>query len=275
VSCNVSGLFVYPIKGCGGVSVQSASVVSRGLAHDRRYMLVDPGGAFITQREEPSLARVQMAIAGDVLEASSSEGVCTMPLAPVSGQEMSVTVWDDTVTAWTQDPAVDAYFSAYLRRPVRLVYMPNSTHRVVDPKYAGPTDITSFSDGFPLLVISEASLAELNERLAVPVPMNRFRPNVVLGGATPFQEDEHSAFEAGGLAFRIVKACSRCVVVTTDQATGEVGKEPLATLATYRKQGNKVMFGQNVLVQREGSLHVGDPVTWGARVTLGPAGSAS
>jgi hypothetical protein len=226
-------------------------------------MLVDASGSFITQREEPRLALVQLAMVGEALQITSAEGTIATPLVPSSGQPLPVTVWDDNVTAWAVDAAADEYFSSYLRCPVRLVYMPDTTRRMVDPTYAGPSDITSFSDGFPLLVVSEASLADLNGRLASKVPMNRFRPNVVLGGARAFQEDAHSAFEAGEASFRIVKPCSRCVVVTTDQTTAEVGKEPLATLASYRKQGSKVMFGQNVLVHTEGTLRVGDAVTWG------------
>jgi len=158
------------------------------------------------------------------------------------------------------DGGAGEWFTRLLGVRSQLVYMPDDVVRPVDPTYGVSTDRVSFADGFPFLLISQESLDDLNRRLAVPLPMNRFRPNLVVSGCAPFAEDGWPGFAAGGVEFRVVKPCARCVITTTDQATGERGREPLRTLATYRNVGGKVMFGQNVIHRGTGSLELGNRV---------------
>jgi hypothetical protein len=155
----------------------------------------------------------------------------------------------------------DDWFSDQLGMPCRLVYMPDTTRRQVDGRYANNKEITSFSDAFPLLIIGQASLDELNSRLPVALPMNRFRPNIVFTGGTPYQEDAMKQFEIAGISFYGVKPCSRCVITTIDQQTAGKAKEPLKTLHTYRQRNNNVYFGQNLLFRGAGTVKVGDTIT--------------
>jgi uncharacterized protein YcbX len=179
-----------------------------------------------------------------------------VPFTPTGGL-CSVTVWDDTCEAQYVDKNADAWFSRMLSLPCRLVYMPDKTQRKVDPNYAYGEEITSFSDGFPLLLIGQASLDDLNTRLEYPLTMERFRPNIVFTGGTPFQEDEMKEFQIGGITFYGVKPCARCVVTTIDPDKGEKGKEPLKTLSTYRQRDNKLYFGLNCLCDGRGRISIG------------------
>ena len=183
------------------------------------------------------------------------------PLHPTPVVATQVTVWDDTVSAsWVGESAA-SWFTEFLGTPCSLVHMAEDVLRPADPAYAPSGARVSFADGFPFLLISEESLADLNSRLGQALPMNRFRPNLVVSGGQAFAEDGWDRIEIGGIRLRVVKPCGRCVVTTTDQATGERGQEPLRTLATYRRQGGEVMFGQNVVHENTGRLKVGDPVT--------------
>jgi uncharacterized protein YcbX len=245
-------IYVYPIKGLGGVRVQQAVAEPRGLRYDRRWMLVDAQGVFLTQREHHNLALLQCALTGDELVVRHKNGggqALHLPLNPGTGHDrMQVRVWDDVVPAVPVGHGADQFFSTHVKMPVRLVYMPDDSRRAVDPHYA-PDDIVSFADGYPYLLIGQASLDDLNARLALPLPMNRFRPNLVFSGGTPYQEDTFKDFKIGTVAFRGLKPCARCVVTTIDQQTAALGKEPLRTLATYRKDGNKINFGMNCVLQ--------------------------
>jgi uncharacterized protein YcbX len=170
-----------------------------------------------------------------------------------------VAIWKDQCVAVAAGAEADAWFTALLGTPCRLVTMPSSTVRQVDLGYAEPGDPVGFADGFPFLLISQGSLDELNRRLEHPVPMDRFRPNIVVDGCEPHAEDGWSRVTIGEISFRVVKPCARCVITTTDQQTGERGREPLRTLATYRRVGNKVLFGQNLIHDGVGAVRVGDP----------------
>jgi uncharacterized protein YcbX len=183
------------------------------------------------------------------------------PLHPKDTVATSVTVWDDTCPAtWVGDRAA-RWFSEFLSHSCNLVHMADQVVRPADLAFAPAGVRVSFADASPFLVISEESLADLNGRLTDPLPMNRFRPNLVVAGAgEPFAEDAWRSAEIGGVRLRIVKPCDRCVVTTTDQATAERGKEPLRTLSTYRKVGGQVMFGQNAVHENTGRLRVNDPV---------------
>lgn len=254
----LSGLGVYPVKSCAGVELARARVELRGLEHDRRFMLVDDAGVFVTQREEGVLARARASVAGGLLRVTA-EGrpPLELPAQPEHGRRTSVRIWDDQTEGLEQAEG-SAWFSQLVGRSLRLVFMPRDVRRPVDPRYAGPADVVGFADGFPLLLISEASLAELERRLGRAVEMRRFRPNLVVRGTDPHAEDGWRRFRIGQLGFRAVKPCSRCTIPLRDPDTGELGKEPLATLATYRRQDGKVMFGVNVVPDGEGEIALGD-----------------
>ncbi len=258
---HLTGLHVYPIKSAGGSTVEEWEVDGFGLRHDRRWMVIDQQGRLITQRGQPRLALVRPAIEGDTLRITAPDmPVLELPLHPEPSVTTTAVVWHDACEAvWTGERPT-AWFSAALGTPCSLVYMPEDTIRPADPAFAPPGVRVSFADAFPFLLISEESLADLNARLQRPIPMNRFRPNLVIRGGSPYVEDSLDAFRLGGIAFRVVKPCDRCVVTTTDQETTERGVEPLRTLATFRKVGGEVMFGQNVVHLGTGRLSVGAPL---------------
>ena len=170
-------------------------------------------------------------------------------------------VWEDRCRGQWVSIQADQWFSDMLQISCRLIYMPDTTHRRVDGRYASNKEIVSFADGYPLLLIGQASLDDLNQRLPSPVPMNRFRPNMVFTGGTPYQEDEFKQFKLAGISFFGVKRCARCVITTIDQDTIARSKEPLRTLNEYRKENNKIYFGQNLLFQGTGLISIGDPIT--------------
>jgi uncharacterized protein len=260
----VSELYIYPIKSLGGIALNTATLTDRGFEHDRRWMLVDANNQFLSQREVNAMAllKVQLTEQGLLVQNSSVPGAeLLIPFEPETTDTFTVTVWSNHCRACRVSDAADAWFSKQLGLPCKLVYMPESTHRFVDSRYAHHKEITSFSDAFPLLLIGQASLDELNSRLSTPVPMNRFRPNIVFTGGTAYLEDSMKEFAINGIAFFGVKPCSRCVITTIDQQTGEKAKEPLKTLSAYRMKNNKTYFGQNLLYQGTGTVSVGDTIT--------------
>lgn len=257
----VSELYIYPIKSLGGIALEKATLVTRGFEYDRRWMLVDANNEFITQREVNNMALLKVQLAENGLRISNiskPDEELLVPFEPtVEGTEM-VTVWSNRCRAQRVSNEVDAWFSKQLGFPCKLFYMPDTTRRFVDGRYAHNKEITSFTDGYPLLLIGQASLNDLNSRLADPLPMNRFRPNIVFTGGTPFQEDYMKHFDINGITFFGVKPCARCVMTTINQQTAEKAKEPLKTLSTYRLKRNKVLFGQNLLHQGSGIISIGD-----------------
>lgn len=258
----VSGLFIYPIKSLGGIPVLSAQVTDRGLRFDRRWMLVNADHGFITQRTVPSMALIRVNLSADGLEIRSRlhPNILLVPYEPEGGAFADVYVWEDTCRGQFVSAEADAWFSAALGITCRLVYMPEETRRITDPNYAPEGGITSFADAFPFLLIGEGSLDDLNHRLEQPVPMDRFRPNIVFSGGGPFFEDSMQEFFIRNIRFRGVKLCARCPIPTIDQETAERGKEPLRTLARYRMANNKVYFGQNLIHSGLGEIAVGDPI---------------
>jgi uncharacterized protein YcbX len=257
----ISHLYIYPIKSLGGISLTSVQLIERGLDHDRRWMLVDEQGIFLTQRNFAAMALLKTSIRdGQLIITDQRDNMnpLALDLRPTGKATLKVDIWGDVCDAVHVSLAADQWFSERLNRGVRLVYMPDDSLRKVDTDYAMHEEITSFSDGYPILMIGQASLDDLNSRLKVPVPMDRFRPNIVFTGGTPYQEDEMKHFQISGMDFYGVKPCGRCVVTTIDQNTAVGGKEPLSTLASYRTVGNKVNFGQNILHKGSGVLAVGD-----------------
>lgn len=237
----------YPIKSCRGIAATEAWVGPRGIEHDRRFMIVDAERRFISQREEARLALVCVSLEDEVL-CLEAPGVMPleMPARIDEGERCAVTVWQSTVDALTYAPASE-WMTRYLGRDASVVYMPDDVRREVNPAYARPGDIVSFADGYPLLLTTEASLCDLNARLEEPVPMSRFRPNVVIDGDSPWVEDSFSRISIGDARFRVTKPCDRCVVITIDPSTGVAHKEPLRTLSTFRRRDNKVLFGVNLV----------------------------
>ena len=256
----ISQLIIYPIKSLGGISLDRAQVTDRGFQHDRRWMLVNEDNGFITQRTVPSMALIHVAVGVNGLHVTSRLHPSTLfvPLDNRLPEFADVYIWEDTCKAQFVSHEADAWFTAALQIPCRLVYMPDTTARATDPEYAPEGSITSFADAFPFLLIGQASLDELNSRLELALPMDRFRPNIVFTGGSPYQEDELKEFSVRDIRFRGVKLCARCPIPTIDQATAERGKEPLRTLAQYRSWNNKVYFGQNLIHQGMGEIAVGD-----------------
>lgn len=286
---HISEINIYPIKSLKGISVGSSLVEERGLQHDRRWMLTTPDGMFFTQREFPVMALIAVEVTSDGLQVTSeAAGKMGIPFEPDKGGRKSVQVWQSVCEGLVYNGEVSEWFSDAIGTDCRLVYMPDNTRRSVNPRFNKGDDVVSFADGYPFMVLGEASLADLNEKLAKnaekkdasgtlavqSLPMNRFRPNLVVSDAKAFGEDEWEKVRIGDAIFRATKPCERCVVTTVDQARGEfAGKEPLKTLASYRRamdvipdryelldvKGTAVLFGQNLIGESiGGTVRVGD-----------------
>lgn len=257
----LSAIHIYPVKSLGAITLQSARVEARGLRHDRRFLLVNPNGDFLTQRELPQMARLQTRILGEELEIENANGTTLQVPLSSSGARLPVQIWGDSVEAVAVGQAADAWFSEALKTRCRLVWMPDDSERRIDQNYARAGEITSFADGFPALLTSESSLADLNQRLDAPVRANRFRANLEVAGAAPWEEDGWKRFRIGEVEWENLKPCARCVITTIDPQLGaRDGLEPLRTLATFRKRAGGVMFGSNLVARSFGRVQVGDRV---------------
>ena len=260
----VSQLFIFPIKSLGGIPVSSAVVTDRGFEHDRRWMLVNPQNRGLTQREFPQMARLQPSIGERGLTVSSLDQPAEGVLVPFDGEEgqEKVTIWNATCEAYRVGTSVDEWFSEQLGTRCHLVFMPDATRRPVDTTsgYAPAGKLTSFADAYPFMMLSEASLSDLNKRLPSPVSVLRFRPNIVFSGGSPYQEDEIEKFRIGDVRFTGLENCARCQVPNVDPDSGipDARKEPLRTLAKYRTQGKKINLGRNVVHTGTGTVRVGD-----------------
>lgn len=260
----LTDLIVYPLKSAAGSHVASAEVDACGFRRDRRWMVVTRDGRFVTQREVPRMCLLRPTIEGDTmrLDAPGMPSL-DLPLAPTAEQmpeQRRVTIWDDEPLARVAPAEANRWISEFYGAPHQLVYLPEEDARQVDPQYAQPGDKVGFADGYPFLLANESSLDDLNTRLDEPLPMNRFRPNLVLRSDHPWEEDHWRLLQIGQIRFNLVKPCARCPITTVDQDNGRTAKEPLKTLATFRRVGNKVMFGQNLTHDGRGWLNVGDVV---------------
>ncbi|MFV2059937.1 MAG: MOSC domain-containing protein [Gammaproteobacteria bacterium] len=265
----VSELALYPVKSCAQITVNATRVDNFGLQNDRRWMVVDQQGKYITQRQQSRMCLIQVELIKT--ESSNSKHDYSIRLTapdmpalnvviPGSPTSLKVKIWHDNCNAFDCGPEAAQWLSRFLMVPCQLVFFPENEIRQVDVNFADAGDRTAFSDGFPLLLISEASLDNLNSKLDVAIPMKRFRPNIVVTGCNPFDEDNWKMLRIGELLLRVVKPCSRCVIPSIDTETGERGNEPTKTLLTFRKHNTKIFFGQNVIASNPGNIAVGDTV---------------
>ena len=263
---SVASVHIYPLKGCRAIDLGESLVEPWGLAGDRRWLLVDSDYRFFSQREHASMARLVVTYGpGDGITVTSDGFAPLWVATPGPAAEMlKVSVWRSTVLAAAAGPSADAWFSAYLGEPARLVYLDDPTRRAVDPEFGETGDVVNFADGYPLLATNTGSLDQLGDWLEAAgerrVPMNRFRPNVVLTGFEPWAEDGWRRIRIGSVSFRVAKPCGRCIVTTTDQVTGQRGTQPLKMLGARRRFGQSLVFGQNLIPDSPGLIRVGDPV---------------
>ncbi len=255
---SVKSLHIYPVKSLGGVSLNRAHVDFTGFQHDRRWMLIDEHGVFQTQRQLTAMAQFSCTPLSAGFAVQFGDSSLEIPWETKKGKLLKTKVWSDFVQALNPSDEMDSWFSERLQKKCRLVYMPASSKRPVDVNYAA--GITSLSDGFPYLVTNQNSLTDLNARLNTPIPMDRFRPNVVVQQLPAFSEDAIQHLKCGAVTFDLVKRCARCVVITTNQETGVRDKEPMVALASYRTFEGKVLFGVNAMALGTGTVHVGDTV---------------
>lgn len=255
----VASLIYYPIKACRGFEVESACISRMGLEDDRRMMVVTPEGEFLTQREFPRLAWVTPKLMNGVLELSAPDYESIQLGIQTSGTPWFVNIWKSkNVHAIDQGEEAAGWFSDWLGTEVRLVHIADGYKRLVNESYAVKADDhTGFADGYPILLASEEGLQDLNAHLQSPIPMNRFRPNIVVKGCQAFEEDTWNRIRLGDVELAVVKPCARCVVTTIDKETLEQSKEPLKTLGKYRKHELGAIFGQNVIPLRGGSIRLG------------------
>lgn len=248
----VTAINIYPVKSCRGIALDRATVEVTGFTHDRQWMIVRPDGRFVTQREEPRLALITTAIADGRLQLHAPEVGAFAIALDHGGAAVEVTCWKHQCAAFDAGDEAARWLEAHLRQSMRLVRFDLARKRVADPKWTGDIEaLNQFSDGFPYLIVSQASLDHLNGRLPQPLPMNRFRPNIVLDGLPAYGEDEVHEFSGGGIRLRAVKDCTRCAITTTDQDKGQRdGEEPLRALRDYRlsRELKGVLFGQNIIL---------------------------
>ena len=256
----LSGISIYPVKSLAGVELSTVTIDGFGPAGDRRWLVTNAAGRFLTQREHPGMALLKALPQQDALTLQAGQDAITVPVPGVKARERLVQVWDDHVRARDAGDDTADWLSERLGQPCRLFYMPDDAVRLVDGLYAQGGESVSFADGFPILLISQASLDDLNTRLPSPVPMNRFRPNLVVDGCEAFAEDEWKLIRVGDMAFKVAKPCSRCVMPSIVQETAERDPHINRALAAYRRVDGNIFFGQNLLYEQCGELNVGDAI---------------
>jgi len=252
----ISELNIYPVKSLAQISLQKSHLDTFGLHMDRRWMLVDEQAKMLTQRQLPRMCLIQTQLQAQQLSLLA-DGMDKFTLTAHTQNERQVQIWNDHCKAFDCGDDVADWLSFFLNKECRLVYFSEHENRQVDLDYAQAGDNTAFSDGFPLLLISQASLDDLNQRLETPVSMARFRPNIVVSGCTAFAEDEWKKIHINHINLRIVKPCSRCVIPSIDIKTSKKQPIIIQTLSQYRMQDNKIFFGQNVIAENTGELAVG------------------
>lgn len=259
----LAAIVVYPVKSCAGNALETAQVEPRGLADDRRWMLVDEGGRFLTGRQLPRLVQVHaQPLAGDRLRLSAP-GMEAIEVGVASGAaRVDAAVWSSAVSAADAGSEAADWFSRYLGRRVRLVHADQAMQRPLEPAYSQPGDETAFADGYPLLLLSRAASAGLSTRAGRDLGWRRFRPNLLVDGVDAHAEDGWRRVRIGAVEFDVVKPCVRCVFTTIDpdSAAAEPDGEPLRTLKSYRRGPKGITFGQNLIARGSGAIRVGDPL---------------
>ncbi|HWS26725.1 MAG TPA: MOSC domain-containing protein [Xanthomonadales bacterium] len=259
----LAAICVYPVKSCAANELESAQVEPRGLTHDRRWMLVDDHGRFVTGRQLPRLVQVRATPQGHDRLRLEAPGMALIEIAaPADAQRIAATVWDSAVSAADAGPEAARWFSDYLGRPVRLVHADAAMQRPLDLSYGLPGDEVGFADGYPLLALSRAATDELSARAGRELGWRRFRPNLLIDGVPAHAEDAWRRVRIGMVEFDVVKPCVRCVFTTIDPDTGvaETDGEPLTTLKGYRRGAKGITFGQNLIARGAGAIRLGDPL---------------
>jgi MOSC domain-containing protein len=255
----VSELNLYPLKSAAGFSVDRMVLQTRGPEHDRRWMLINKQGEFITQRQYSRMCLIHTSVENNAQLTLSANGMQPLVITPAEvAKTLTVQVWEDRVQANDCGDEAANWVSEFLGERCRMVFMPETTQRPVDPNYARNNEIVSFSDGFPLLLISQESLDEFNTHLSSSITMKRFRPNIVVQGGGAFAEDDWQVIRIGNIEFSLAKPCSRCVIPSIDPDSAEKQPEVVRALAKHRRRDGKVYFGQNLLHNRHGSIVLGD-----------------
>ena len=257
---SVTQLFIYPVKSLAGIALEQSDIDSMGLKYDRRWMVVSPEGQFITQRTVPKMALIATDITnGRLTLSTSNKDKHEVALTTTQSEQMDVVVWKDSLRVSRVGDAVDEWLSDVLGIACHLVYIEDHVVRQCDLAFSDEGERTGFADGFPILIVSEESLNDLNQKLDTPVDMRRFRPNIVISGVEPFAEDQLTQFSIGDIPMKGVKVCSRCPLTMNDPDLGErTSQEPIATLSTYRKWDGNIFFGMNVIQQKQGRIKRGD-----------------
>lgn len=262
-SMNISEIYIYPIKSLSGIRLNSCPTGPTGLLHDRRWMLTDIGGNFLSQRKFPHMSLLQVSIVENSLviyHKDFPEQKLNIPITQDLNKNKMVKIWADDLPALLVSPNADAWFSEMLGIDCRLVKMDPKYKRLVKKKYRENNEAVSFADSMPYLIIGQSTLDDLNSRLNHKVPMLRFRPNLVFTGGKPFEEDDWKQIKIGVQVFKITKPCARCIITTINLETGKREKEPLFTLSKFRNKNGKIMFGQNMLTLGKGTIQIGDEI---------------
>ena len=254
----IKSLHIYPVKSLGGIQVNSAYAEPLGFKNDRRMMLIDSTGRFLSQREFPKLALFDCTLSSDTLTINYNDHKIDCPLDASCIAEVDSSVWQSHLTTGVVNNEINNWFSDLLGQDIRFVKMTSASIRKKKFLKKPYSSHVSLADGYPYLIIGTASLDELNDKLDIPVPMNRFRPNIVIESTSAHQEDLYSSFKGDEASFINIKPCARCIMTTIDQSTSDKGVEPLKTLSGYRKKANKIYFGTNLILDSPGQLHVGE-----------------
>jgi uncharacterized protein YcbX len=258
----IKSIYNYPVKSLGGNNLESVVVEKRGLKNDRRFMFIDSNNNFVTARTHHKLGGISVQQnSNDLIFYNNFNNSSVYQPIEISSNKIKVSIWGTaTLCHLIINNTVDKWISTFVGEPIRLVYMADDDIRVVNPKYGKTGEIVSFADGFPILITNTQSLDDLNNRLQIPVPMTRFRPNLVIEGNLPWEEDHWKKIKIGEVVIRIVKPCARCVVTTINPETGEMNKEPIHTLSLFRKENNNVLFGMNAIAEQFGLINEGDDI---------------
>jgi uncharacterized protein YcbX len=258
----IKSIYNYPVKSLAGNKPKSVNVGKRGFENDRRFMFVDNNNNFITARTHHTLGgiTVQQNINDLIFYNNFNDSLIKQPIK-LSSEKITVSIWGTACSCHLiENNNIDQWISNFVGEPIRLVYMADDDIRAVNPKYGKADEIVSFADGYPILITNTRSLDDLNSRLQLPVPMSRFRPNLVIDGDLPWEEDQWKKIKIGDVVIRIVKPCARCVVTTIDPKTGKMNKEPIHTLSLFRKENNGVLFGMNAVAEQFGIINTGDKI---------------